>query len=237
MNFLENTYAVVDGRIRFSREQASHFAKDIAGDFNPLHNPDNKMFCVPGDLLFSVALSKYGLSQQMCITFSGMVSDGIPLLFPDSDAGQLSISDDDGKEYMSIERSGELTTNADLISSLTRRYVEFSGQTFPHILVPLMERHDVMINPSRPLVIYESMSISLERLDIADPTLELTDSTLEIKGKKGHARLEFCLKAANKIVGKGAKHMALRGLQSFDADKVNLLIEKYTAHKSAYSGR
>jgi len=32
--------------IRFSRQQASSFAKQVADDFNPLHDPDAKLFCL-----------------------------------------------------------------------------------------------------------------------------------------------------------------------------------------------
>ncbi len=53
---LNKYYSESDTGIQFTREQASNFAKFVAGDFNPLHDPENKMFCVPGDLLFSVAL-------------------------------------------------------------------------------------------------------------------------------------------------------------------------------------
>ena len=37
----------------FTRKQASDFAKQVASDFNPIHDEDAKRFCVPGDLLFS----------------------------------------------------------------------------------------------------------------------------------------------------------------------------------------
>ena len=53
-----------------------------------------------------------------------------------------------------------------LTNSLIKNYVEFSGAAFPHVIIPLMAKQDVMINPARPMVIYESMLINLERLDI-----------------------------------------------------------------------
>ena len=51
----------------------------MAGDFNHIHDEDSKRFCVPGDLLFAVLLSKEGISQKMRFEFSGMVGDGIAL--------------------------------------------------------------------------------------------------------------------------------------------------------------
>ena len=81
--FLESYGNVINNKVSFSRQQASDFAKKIADDFNPLHDVDAKRFCVPGDLLFSVVLEKSGLSQNMGFTFSGMVSDGVELNFPE----------------------------------------------------------------------------------------------------------------------------------------------------------
>ncbi len=40
----------------------------------------------------------------------------------------------------------------------------FSGHTFPDILVKLMADNSVMINPARPMVMYQSMSIDLHTL-------------------------------------------------------------------------
>ena len=60
--FLDKYYSEVGTKVQFTRQQGSGFAKEIADDFNPLHDPDAKLFCVPGDLLFAIALAKYGLS-------------------------------------------------------------------------------------------------------------------------------------------------------------------------------
>jgi hypothetical protein len=114
-------------------------------------------------------------------------------------------------------------------------YVRFSGQTFPHILVPLMSENHVMINPDRPLVIYESMSINLEQLDIVDPQLELTGSRLEVNGKRGEVHLDFQLNTAGKAIGRGEKSMILSGLRAYDADKVQTLVAGYNARKQAYA--
>lgn len=218
----------------FTREQASAFAKDIAGDFNPLHDIETKKFCVPGDLLFSIALAKLGVSQKMEFTFSGMVSDGITLGFNNNDAESLSVVDDKEKEYLSITRQGESSENSELAASLAQRYVEFSGHTFPHVLVPLMEQENAMINPARPLVIYENMSIDLLRLDFTNPRLEITETALDVNGKRGRATLKFCFKVGDEIVGYGEKKMALSGLREFDAAVINAVVEDYDQRKLAY---
>jgi len=232
--FLQKYYSGDSDMIHFSRQQASRFAKEVAGDFNPIHDPEAKRFCVPGDLLFALVVSKYGVSQCMRLTFSDLVGEGVQLSLPDSLASELDILGDNGKKYLSLHREGETSNEQKLIRDLIFSYVRFSGQTFPHILVPLMSENQVMINPDRPLVIYESMAINLERLDITDPQLELTGSSLEVRGKRGAVHLEFQLKASETIVGKGEKNMILSGLRAFDADKVETLVADYTRRKQTY---
>ncbi len=231
---LAKYYSASDQQIQFSRQQASAFAKEVAGDFNPIHDPDAKRFCVPGDLLFALVLARYGLSQHMHCQFSGMVGEGVKLNFQDSDAEHLDISDSNGKTYLSIQRQGAISRDPELINSLTRHYVAFSGRTFPHILVPLMAKHAVMINPDRPLVIYESMTIALDSVDIGSPELELTDAQLKVEGKRGDVRLVFCLKDAGKLVGKGEKTMLLSGLRPYDEGLIDRLVADYGERKRAY---
>ncbi len=125
--FLESYCNVINNKISFSRQQGSDFAKQIADDFNPLHDADAKRFCIPGDLLFSLVLERSGLSQNMGFTFSGMVTDGIELNFPETIIDSAYVTDDKSKEYMKIESSGKCTTDSQAINSLIRAYVEFSG--------------------------------------------------------------------------------------------------------------
>ncbi|WP_428623030.1 DUF3581 family protein [Sedimenticola sp.] len=221
--------------LRFTRQQASLFAKEIAGDFNPLHNQDAKLFCVPGDLLFAVTLAKYGLSQKMCFTFSGMVGDGTPLQYQEQTEHELRLVDGQEKNCLQIERHGQVSHDSTLIKDFTRRYVEFSGKNFLQVLVPLMSQEGVMINPDRPLVIYQQMSIDLQRLDIEHPSLELTDTITNIEGKKGDVRMRFCLKSGSQVVGEGEKRMALRGIREFDQADMNRMVESYIGYQRAHS--
>lgn len=69
--FIENFFKKSAHTISFTREQASQFAKEVADDFNPLHDIEAKRFCVPGDLLFSVILSQAAIHKEMTFTFSG----------------------------------------------------------------------------------------------------------------------------------------------------------------------
>ena len=228
---LENYYQENDGFIHFSREQASQFAKKVAGDFNPIHNPDSKRFCVPGDLLFACSLAKHGLSEHMHFRFAGMVGSDVGLNYKPTDADTISVVNAGGKEFLSIGRSGNTTNNDKLINQLTEAYVAFSGFTFPHLLVPLMADKQVMINPQRPLVIYESMEINLSNLTANSICLEQGSTSLEVDGKRGQAILNFHLKDGDSHVGAGKKTMVLSGLKPFDEEQMQALVDNYAAVK------
>lgn len=231
---IEQYFSEPNGRICFTREQASRFAKQMANDFNPLHDVDAKRFCVPGDLLFAVILARYGVSRHMEFAFSGMVTDGVELVLPEP-AEELHLQDSDGREYLRVVRTGETTHDETLIRNLTLNYVAFSGQTFPHILVPLLAEQRVMINPDRPMVIYESMSIDLDRLDFKQPLLQGNSNCLELNGKRGSVELAFNLVDGGEIVGRGRKHMLVSGLRDYDEDVMASAIETYNDGKQAFA--
>jgi hypothetical protein len=233
---IDQFYSEPNGRICFTREQGSNFAKQMANDFNPLHDADAKRFCIPGDLLFAIILAKYGISQHMEFIFSGMVSAGVELVLPEP-SGELHINDTSGREYLRVKRAGDVTHAQLMIQNLTQSYVEFSGQTFPHILVPLLAEQRVMIHPERPMVIYESMTIDLDRLDITHPVLQGDYNQLEINGKRGSVELAFHLEAGGEIVGRGKKHMVLSGLREYDEDVVARAIMIYNRSKAVFAAR
>lgn len=215
----------------FTRKNASDFAKRIADDFNPIHDIDAKRFCVPGDLLFAVALSKLGLSQKMHITFSDMVGDGVELHLEQRETNLTSICDSSGKTYLSITTDGKHCGDSSKVAALTERYVAFSGTTFPHVLVPLWQQQEVMVNPSRPLVIYESMTLTLNTFDFAKPELELVEPTLSVNGKRGNVCLPFIFKDGDKIFGHGEKRMVISGLKPYDQKAIDDLVEFYHQRK------
>jgi len=234
--FLKNFYDIQDGSIKISAEQASMFAKEVAHDFNPLHDVDAKRFCVPGDLLFSLVLEKYGLSQHMHFIFSGMVGHGVLLNFPDTDADKIDVTDNQGKTYLQIERSGAINHNQALIELLIQDYVAFSGQNFPYVLVPLLAKEKVMFNIDRPLVIYESMTLTLQHIDFQAPSLEMLEPKMEVNGKRATAYLHFQLKAGGEVVGTGFKKLAVSGLRDYEAEPMEAFVEEYLARKNDYLG-
>ncbi len=95
------------------------------------------------------------------------------------------------KNYLILRQQGEKFHDLAYIESLVKDYVRFSGQNFPHILQPLMKQHQVMINPQRPLVIYESMTLEFDRFSATSPELRLADNGLTVEGKRGLAPLGF----------------------------------------------
>ncbi|MCP4186745.1 MAG: DUF3581 domain-containing protein [Gammaproteobacteria bacterium] len=232
---IENYYQLDGNKLSFNREQASEFAKTVAGDFNQLHNIDAKRFCVPGDLLFAVIIQHYGLRQTMGFSFSGMVDEDVTLVLPQTKAREISIYDLNDKKFLDVSSNGEISRNPELIKSLTQRCVEFSGHSFPHVLVPLMKEHNTMINTDRPLVIYDHMRISLETLEMESVSLEHASSEFRIYGKRGEVALNFNLFSNGEQTGKGQKKMVLSGLREYDQSKIDELVDSIEKSRDEYS--
>lgn len=232
--FLKEFYQICDSSIRISAEQASTFAKEIAHDFNPLHDVDAKRFCVPGDLLFSLVLEKYGLSETMHFIFSGMVGDGVLLNFPDTTADQIDVTDNQGKTYLQIQRQGKINHDRTMIETLIRDYVAFSGQNFPYVLVPMLAKENVMFNIDRPLVIYESMTLTMLELNVETPRLEMLEPKMEVNGKRATAYLHFQIISADKQVGYGFKKLAVSGLRPYEDQPMQAFVDEYLARKNGY---
>jgi hypothetical protein len=231
---MDQYYHLENSKLSFTRQQASDFAKLVAGDFNPIHDPESKRFCVPGDLLFAVIIRHYGLWQVMGFSFSGMVNDEVMLCLPKVQAREISIYDEHDKKYLDISSNGETSQDQGLIDSLINNYVQFSGDTFPHVLVPLMKQNNVMINTERPLVIYDHMRIALDTLDLDEVSLSLADCQFRIYGKRGDVALNFDLKCNGEAIGKGQKKMVMSGLREYDQARIDELVRTYSQRKENY---
>ncbi|WP_138438291.1 DUF3581 family protein [Marinobacter alexandrii] len=225
--FLDHFHSIQQGRIHITALQASRFAKEIAGDFNPIHDPDARRFCVPGDLLFAVVVSHFGLSANMTFQFKSLLGDGVPLEFREPEEGRIELCDANGKVYLEVTHSGPSTRDETTIENFTRCYVSASGKNFPHTLQPLMESNGVMFNPDRPMVMYESMSLALDRLDATDPELELHDAQLAANGKRGNVTLEYRLLSEQNPVGQVAKRLVLGGLRPYCPDAMAGVLEEF----------
>lgn len=216
--------------VTITREQGSQFAKKVADDFNPLHDADAKKFCVPGDLLFSLVLSRYGVSENMYFKFEGMVDETSQLQFPEA-ADEFAVTSND-KVMLSVKRDGETSQCPTLIESLTKNYVAFSGTTFPHMIVPVMGEKEVMINPARPMVIYESMAIHFDDINVKLVELETDTPEFEYEGKRGKIILKFNFISEGKKVGRGEKHMLVSGIKAYDQQAIDDLIAYYNERKA-----
>jgi len=232
--YLDDFHSIQNDLIIITPEQGSRFAKEVSDDFNPLHNPDSKRFCVPGDLLFAMTLARFGLSEKMTFNYTGMVGKEVELVFPESADNSFIIKDSNDKAYLDISRDGNISNDMNLIEGFSRAYVAFSGHSFPHILVPLMKQNNVMINPDRPMVIYESMAFSFDNFEVNKPNLKLSNTSLDVEGKRGTVRIEFDVLDDETKVGSGYKTMVLSGLREYDQDKVDGLIDLYETSKSSY---
>ncbi len=242
-----------DGAVSFTEEQASAFAKGVAGDFNPIHNPQSKRFCVPGDLLFSVLLHRYGAARTTRVQFSGMLDGNTRMQMPATVDGEALISDMKDRALLSLNLDGPRFVNQSFIAQLCNQYVHFSGRTFPDILVPLMRDAGVMINPDRPLVIYKDMAIELNgaaeaifnpseagQLDeLCQPlesglALELADTDMTVDGRKGLVRLSFSIAVAGRNIGMGEKNMVLSGLREYDEAAMQKIVDQYNLWRHSY---
>ncbi|MFT6987864.1 MAG: hypothetical protein ACJAT7_003729 [Psychromonas sp.] len=232
---LESYYTKYDNIMRITAEQASDFAKQQCHDFNPLHDPDNKRFCVPGDLLFALALYEYGISESMSFTFTNMVGANMGIIFPEADSEHIIITNEQGKSVLEIKKQGNTSHDPVLIKSLIKNYVVFSGQNFPTLLMPLMKKHNVMFNPARPLVMYNSMSFEFESLSLDNPLhVELSDSYFEVETKRADSFLNFDIFDGQKVIGKGIKKLIVAGLKPYDHELISAFSLAYESRRSAF---
>ena len=138
MEFLSQFYqAKNDQELLINSEQASAFAKQIAGDYNPIHDPDSRRFCVPGDLLFAIALDKYGLNSKMAFQFLSLIGADSVLSYPELDTGvvehEIEVVNDKGKPVLGLQFSGQSTKEGAKLEQVLRQYVPVS---YTHLTLP-----------------------------------------------------------------------------------------------------
>ncbi|WP_119395560.1 DUF3581 family protein [Salinibius halmophilus] len=230
---ISNFYSVSPAGLQISREQGSQFAKSVAGDFNPLHDADAKRFVVPGDLLFAILLTEFGANESMKFQFSGMVNDEMQLTLQ-RDTDQMSVLHGE-KVMTSAAIAGPSIQSAEFIKQLILAYVSFSGTTYPHILVPVMRQAGVMINPARPMVMYQSMEIELNGSASGEISLRPSQHQFDVNGKRGDMYLNFDILSGDEVIGRGSKHMLLSGLRAYDESAITALTEEYDASKASFA--
>lgn len=233
--FLDAYHSLDGSVVRITPEQASRFAKEVAADFNPIHDTDARRFVVPGDLLFALVVGYYGLSERMTFRFRGMVGRDLPLVFPDTDECSFTIKDDGGRDYLEVHREGERILDEAVLEAFIRRYAAFSGRNFPEFLEPLMREQGMMFNPQRPLVLYDSMAFELTSSPSSALAMELDRSSLEVDGKRGEEWLRFGIVDCGELIGTGSKKVVISGLQPWDEAVMQAFINDYTARRHHFA--
>ncbi len=145
-----------------------------------------------------------------------------------------ALVDANGKEYLHMAHQGEVNKDPQFIEHVVKSYVQFSGMNFPHIMVPLMEEKQMMINCQRPLVIYESMEVEFDHLNLTHPEVAFSGATFDIEGKRGVVTLNFDFKEDGQVIGKGVKRMVASGLKPYDQDAVDDLVNRFNERKDAF---
>lgn len=232
MSFIDKYYTDInENSLSVSGEQGSCFAKQVANDFNPIHHADSRRFCVPGDLLFAIALTKYGIHERMSFRFLDLLSANTPVSYPLAVQPEIMVESIHGKPTLGINLVGNATHQGNKIESLIRKYVAFSGHNFPDILVPLMRAENVMINPQRPLVIYQSMTLEMSSLEFDAVSICLAETSLTVKGKRGDCKLEFDITYKGQNIGHGVKTLILSGLREYQEDSIQAMRDEYARSK------
>lgn len=227
-----STFHHQDGhRLWVDADQGSRFAKQVAGDHNPLHDVDAPRFCVPGDLLFALITHRYGLSQRLALSFRGMLRARTPLVFPPRAGSEFAIAGDDGREYVHVTHDTPLLSDEAARLALIRAYVGCSGETFPDRLCPLLAEAGVMFNPQRPFLVYDSMALDLERAPGIDVAVNPQDASLTVTGKRADVRFDYRIEDGEGAIGHAAKWMVVSGLRAYDDEAMADVIGAYHARR------
>jgi hypothetical protein len=78
---------------------------------------------------------------------------------------------------------------------------------------------------------YQSMSLSLDQLDISSPEVKFLDAQMQVDGKRGNVTLQFSINDGEKAIGHGEKKLVLSGLREYDQQAMDQLILDYEARK------
>ena len=97
-----------------------------------------------------------------------------------------------------------------------------------------MAEQNVMINPARPLAIYQSMSLHLDRLNLAQPSVELAETQMIVDGKRGDVELQFRLMDGEDVAGCGVKKIILSGLREYQQTAVDEMIADYKSWQANF---
>ena len=98
-----------------------------------------------------------------------------------------------------------------------------------------MADNGVMITPSRPLVIYESMSLTMKEVLFDKVSTEVDDVFMEMTGKRAKVAISFTLSSEKQIIGAGAKNLVIASLRPYDQDLCSIMVNEYLKKRDAYT--
>ena len=93
-----------------------------------------------------------------------------------------------------------------------------------------------MFNLNRPLVIYESMTLSFDHFDFQQASVEMLKPKMEVNGKRATAFLHFEIKADGIVVGTGFKKLAISVPSDYEAGPMQKFVDEYLDRKNEYLG-
>lgn len=228
-------YTLSDDTLTISPEQASGFAKTVAGDFNPIHDAGDRRFCVPGDLLFTVILENVGLYQHMSFTFDARMTADMIGILNDQQAGAGNITDKRSeKPIVNFQYDSEKINSNQLIHEFIKHYVAFSGQNFPYLLDPVLKSNDAMFNPKSPLVMYQSMDFTLNPQDETEISIDYVNADFDKQGKRGYITLNFNFNQNDEVIGNGKKLLLISGIRPYDESEMSKIIESFLERKNNF---
>jgi len=77
------------------------------------------------------------------------------------------------------------------------------------------------------MIMYESMSLALRKLNNPQPELEMKKSELDVVGKRGNVTLEYQLMSAGNVAGEVSKRLLLSGLREYCPEAMAGIIEEF----------
>jgi hypothetical protein len=232
IDWLDGFYHGSDHERWVTADQGSRFAKQIAGDHNPLHDPDSSRFCVPGDLLFALILRRYGLARRFALSFRGMLRAGTRLRFPSQPSERFMLADENDRDTVEVCHEQPLADDLAGRLALIEAYVACSGETFPDRLGPLLAEAGVMFNPQRPFLVYDGMNLAMDRAPGAGLEVRPVDASLTVNGKRADVQFDYQLIDADGTPGTASKRMVVSGLRAYDAEAMAAVIAAYQARRA-----
>lgn len=151
-------YDCIDGEIHFNDLKASQFAKNVSNDQNPIHDHDNKNYCIPGDLIFSMCADVLGLGSETDLYLHHPIGKNSSILIKEAKDGFYLGRDQSGIKIFTYRKNGETTDICDT-GNFLNCFARVTETLFEDAIHPQLKQKGLMINPSSPSVVLTSISI------------------------------------------------------------------------------